>query len=165
MRKRPTPTYNYRRAAEQKNAVNGSWKSEHLAISSRERLRPDDHLVRSYCQRLGLDAAFRPELNTVASMSSLPTVGENELVRYLFTSQEERQASDIRMLLFRSLTQEPYSNANLSESSRYAIVSTPNNSYTPHYYRLYHGYCPKSPYSTRRDKPNVATAVKKLKQL
>lgn len=81
MQKRPTPTYNYQHAADKKNAANGSWKSHYLAMSSREHLKPDDSLVRSYCQRLGLENAFRPELNSVTSMSSLPNAGENELVR------------------------------------------------------------------------------------
>lgn len=75
------PTYNYQRASEKRSA--GRWKSEYLAKSSREQLKPDDYLVRSYCDRLGLVQAFRPELNTVASMSSLPNTEGNELVRYL----------------------------------------------------------------------------------
>ncbi|EKM76522.1 hypothetical protein AGABI1DRAFT_131343 [Agaricus bisporus var. burnettii JB137-S8] len=80
MGKRPTPTYNYQHAADKKNTANGSWKSHYLAMSSREHLKPDDSLVREYCQRLGLDNAFRPELNSVTSMSSLPNAGENELI-------------------------------------------------------------------------------------
>jgi hypothetical protein len=75
------PTYNFNRANEKRNY--GKWKSEYLAKSSREQLRPDKQVIEAYCERLGLTYAFRPELNTVASMSGLPHAAANELVSHL----------------------------------------------------------------------------------
>ncbi|KAF5351088.1 hypothetical protein D9756_008357 [Leucocoprinus leucothites] len=72
------PTYNFKRANEKRNY--GKWKSEYLAKSSREQLSPDRQVIETCCQRLGLVEAFRPELNTVSSMSSLPHPEGNELV-------------------------------------------------------------------------------------
>ncbi|KAF9450198.1 hypothetical protein P691DRAFT_758368 [Macrolepiota fuliginosa MF-IS2] len=78
IRELQVPTYNFRRATEKRSV--GKWKSQYVAKSSREKLRPDDYQIRIYCERLGLDQAFRRELNTVASMSSLPHAETNELV-------------------------------------------------------------------------------------
>jgi hypothetical protein len=73
------PTYDFKRSNEKRNY--GKWKSEYLAKSSREKLRPDKHVVESYCERLGLAEAFLPSLNTVLSMGSLSHPETNELVR------------------------------------------------------------------------------------
>lgn len=81
IRELEVPTYNFKRATEKRSV--GKWKSQYLAKSSREQLKPDDHQIHAYCERLGLTQAFQPELNTVISMSSLPHPEANELVCYL----------------------------------------------------------------------------------
>ncbi|KXN91794.1 hypothetical protein AN958_11944 [Leucoagaricus sp. SymC.cos] len=91
------PTYNFKRANERRNY--GKWKSEYLAKSSREKLRPEEPVVRAYCERLGLTVAFSPELNTVESMSSLPNPEANELVT---ESRSVLKSEFIRVLQIRN---------------------------------------------------------------
>ena len=72
------PTYDYERVSEKRSY--GTWKSEYLARSSREQLRPEEHVIEACCEQLGLVGAFRQDLNTVMSMNSLPHPEGNELV-------------------------------------------------------------------------------------
>lgn len=72
------PTYDYERMSEKRSY--GTWKSEYLARSSREQLRPEEHVIEACCEQLGLVGAFRQDLNTVMSMNSLPHPEGNELV-------------------------------------------------------------------------------------
>jgi len=72
------PTYDYERVSEKRSY--GTWKSEYLARSSREQLRPEERVIEACCEQLGLAGAFRQDLNTVTSMSSLPHPEGNELV-------------------------------------------------------------------------------------
>ncbi|KAJ3563128.1 hypothetical protein NP233_g9146 [Leucocoprinus birnbaumii] len=91
------PTYNFKLANDKRNY--GKWKSEYLAKSSREQLRPDKHVIRAYCKRLGLVEAFRPELNSVSSMSSLPHPEANELVS---ESRSVLESEFVRVLRIRN---------------------------------------------------------------
>lgn len=90
------PTFHYDQAIKKKQVP--KWKSERLQALSRREC-PLRGNMRAYYAQSGLDSAFRPELNTVESLVSLPNPETNELVT---DSRSVLQGEFVRVLHIRN---------------------------------------------------------------